>query len=620
MKKRQICKLFSLMLALAMLASLAIPAFAADEDESEPLWFVWLDEDWESGDRELYLNTREAGGTEYFELQIGYPAFGILGTGDCRREDGSFDLNKFTPVDPSKVTVPSGLTISTDVTPQKGAKWGQYYFELSTTVRDQRFQITSGKAALTVDTSLPSDLSVYTAPKASWANWAGRWGFPYNQAKDNVFYLLSTATDEAHGRHLTGVALTGWQENKLVTMSKVSDGIYKVELKPEALTRYNFHLEVDITWANAEGDSWTDKDCYIGNFDSWRPILASETALMDGTAEEGPDLTAYPTVKDKLSSSVSMKPGEAKTLYLYTMGLMDEGEDWQVFYYSSHNLYYSSGKGLTVAGDEADPSKYTLTASEPGNYEIFLGYREIIGLYHADGSAYTKAEWDKFMNDIAWYINGEEMTVCDDWTEETTLSDFVPFEELFPGERYVLSEVQEADAINLTVTVEAEFTDVKASDYFADPVAWALKSGITNGTSTTKFSPEDKCTQVQILTFLYRAARGEVDPKAAPTAADMDEAVKWAKEKGMIDDSFEAGKFCTRSTAVRYIWQAFGSPEAEPVSFSDVDAGADYAAAVSWALEKKVTNGTSIENNIFGPGEVCSRGQIVTFLYRAYAD
>lgn len=164
------------------------------------------------------------------------------------------------------------------------------------------------------------------------------------------------------------------------------------------------------------------------------------------------------------------------------------------------------------------------------------------------------------------------------------------------------------------------FTDVDEAAFYAAAVKWAVEKKITNGTEPTKFSPDEDCTQVQILTFLYRAARGEVDPKATPTAADMDEAVKWAKEKGMIDASFEAGKFCTRSTAVSYIWQAFGSPEAEPVSFSDVDAEADYAAAVSWALEKKVTNGTSIENNTFGPDEVCSRGQIVTFLYRAYAD
>ena len=74
------------------------------------------------------------------------------------------------------------------------------------------------------------------------------------------------------------------------------------------------------------------------------------------------------------------------------------------------------------------------------------------------------------------------------------------------------------------------FTDVPAGEWYADPVAWAVDKGITNGTSTTTFSPTQNCTQAQILTFLYRAARGEGEP----TAADMDKAISWAREKGMI--------------------------------------------------------------------------------------
>lgn len=157
------------------------------------------------------------------------------------------------------------------------------------------------------------------------------------------------------------------------------------------------------------------------------------------------------------------------------------------------------------------------------------------------------------------------------------------------------------------------FTDVPAGEWYADPVAWAVDKGITNGTSSTKFSPTQDCTQAQILTFLYRAARGE--GKAA--SEDMDKAISWAREKGMIDNSFDGNKPCTRSTAVSYIWQAFSKPTAKASSFTDVPANAAYAKAVDWAVEKGITKGDGSETT-FAPDKVCTRGHIVTFLYRAY--
>ena len=160
--------------------------------------------------------------------------------------------------------------------------------------------------------------------------------------------------------------------------------------------------------------------------------------------------------------------------------------------------------------------------------------------------------------------------------------------------------------------ISSIFTDVDAVKWYTDPVAWARQAGIAAGTTSTAFSPDDNCTQAQILTFLYRAARGEGEA----TAEDMVKAIAWANEKGMIDDSFESDKPCTRSTAVSYIWQAFGKPSAEASSFTDVDASADYAGAVSWAVAQKITTGSG--GGKFSPDEICTRGHIATFLYRAY--
>lgn len=159
------------------------------------------------------------------------------------------------------------------------------------------------------------------------------------------------------------------------------------------------------------------------------------------------------------------------------------------------------------------------------------------------------------------------------------------------------------------------FTDVPTGEWYAAPVAWAVEEKITNGTSDTKFSPGQNCTQAQILTFLYRADRGQ----GPASAADMDLAVEWAKEKGIIDGTFEGSTPCTRATAVSYIWQALGKSSAKASSFTDVPADADYADAVSWAVENGITNGDGSET-IFSPDKVCSRGHIVTFLHRAYVE
>lgn len=166
-------------------------------------------------------------------------------------------------------------------------------------------------------------------------------------------------------------------------------------------------------------------------------------------------------------------------------------------------------------------------------------------------------------------------------------------------------------------TTPPSYNDVPISQYYAGPVAWASGLGIANGVGSGRFSPAQQCTQAQILTFLYRGARTEDGPFVEASAADMDAAVAWAREKGMIDGSFVGSTPCTRATAVYFIWQAFNSPSASGSAFNDIPAGADYAASVSWAVQQGITDGTGGGN--FSPNSICSRGQIVTFLYRAYS-
>ena len=87
----------------------------------------------------------------------------------------------------------------------------------------------------------------------------------------------------------------------------------------------------------------------------------------------------------------------------------------------------------------------------------------------------------------------------------------------------------------------------------------------------------------------------------------------------MIDGTFAPNTACTRAQAVYFMWVAAGSPDgAAASSFTDVAAGASYADAVNWAVEQGVTTGRS--KTVFAPADTCTRGNIVTFLYRDLAE
>lgn len=162
------------------------------------------------------------------------------------------------------------------------------------------------------------------------------------------------------------------------------------------------------------------------------------------------------------------------------------------------------------------------------------------------------------------------------------------------------------------------FADVSAADYFAAPVDWAVKQGITNGTSSTTFSPHEACTRAQIITFLWRAAgspapQGEMGFADVAAGAYYAQATAWAAENGIAaGETFAPESPCTREMAVEFMWKYAGSPEAPQAEFTDASSG-----AVSWAVEQGVTFGTT--DTTFSPDDICTRGQIVTFLYRAFA-
>ena len=186
-----------------------------------------------------------------------------------------------------------------------------------------------------------------------------------------------------------------------------------------------------------------------------------------------------------------------------------------------------------------------------------------------------------------------------------------------PDKSWNCTILVEGNTTQPTVPTVGGFTDVKTGDYFAEPVLWAVEKKITAGTSATTFAPNATCTQSQILTFLWRA-KGEPKPTGTVSGTQYyATAAQWAKEQGLTDN-FSAEADCTRAMVVTYLWKLAGSPKTGTSNFTDVSANADYAQAVAWAVEQDITSGTG--NGQFSPNSTCTRGQIVTFLYRAFAN
>ena len=172
------------------------------------------------------------------------------------------------------------------------------------------------------------------------------------------------------------------------------------------------------------------------------------------------------------------------------------------------------------------------------------------------------------------------------------------------------------------------FSDVRDSGaYYYDPVYWAAKNGVTTGTSPSTFAPGQSCTRGQIVTFLWRAY-GSPEPSATAcpfkdvkAGAYYYKAVLWAVENGITTGTsattFEPNSPCTRGHIVTFLWRAAGEPAPTSSSnpFKDVEAGKFYYDAVLWAVENGITTGTSATT--FAPTNKCTRGQCVTFLWRA---
>lgn len=175
------------------------------------------------------------------------------------------------------------------------------------------------------------------------------------------------------------------------------------------------------------------------------------------------------------------------------------------------------------------------------------------------------------------------------------------------------------------------FYDVPNGAYYYDAVKWAVDNGITGGVGNSLFAPNQPCTRGQIVTFLWRAAGSPVVNYAmnmTDVAEDAyyGEAVRWALSEGITtgigDITFGPDAACTRAQAVAFLFRYAVASGMDAVTLADLISGfADAASvpgyavsAMNWALSQGIMQGSG---GRLLPNGTCTRGQLMTFLYRA---
>ena len=179
-----------------------------------------------------------------------------------------------------------------------------------------------------------------------------------------------------------------------------------------------------------------------------------------------------------------------------------------------------------------------------------------------------------------------------------------------------------------------KFSDVQNPKHaYFNAIYWAADAGITKGYPDGTFGIDKPCTRGEMMMFLWRYA-GKPAPKTVSKSPFKDvpkthtfyKAILWGSQKGITkgysDGTFGLNRNVSRGECMMFLWRLKGKPAPKTVAkspFKDVSKTHTFYKAILWGSQKKVTTGyTSGEKKgTFGINENCTRGQIVTFLYRA---
>ena len=301
-----------------------------------------------------------------------------------------------------------------------------------------------------------------------------------------------------------------------------------------------------------------------------------------------------------------------------------------------------SGNHTEAAGISCeDYNKNATSPCAPHIESIITGaYQEDTAFYVQNASKITASEIYASVDcagGAAIQLNPGSGTVYGpDW--KTPLNMFTPSEgrfEWIPYSPCDILTVTNPDGSFANVVVLSSkgypFRDIDNTNTapYKDAILWAVDNGITNGFTPVEFRPNADCTRGQVVTFLWRA-KGCPEPTITEnpfvdvaTTSPFYKAILWAYENGITtgfdETHFKPSNPCTRAQVVTFLWRAEGkpAPASEENPFVDVSSTgktAPYYTAILWAAENGITSGYG--NNDFRPNVTCTRGQIVTFIYR----
>lgn len=346
------------------------------------------------------------------------------------------------------------------------------------------------------------------------------------------------------------------------------------------------------------------------NADSLQPgyVKAVEDKPVEPEKPKGDEITVKVSIKaidEYWMKNKSVSIEEDFTVY---DAFLEALEDSDIEQEGAKNGYIESmtKDGVTLSEfDEGDNSGWLYKVNDElpdvgiKDYELEDGDKILF---------YYTQDWKKDPDAGSRYEKEEEMI------EEEIVEEEIP------------EEVQEELPLELPV-LEETYTDISADSYYYEAAQWAVAKGIVSGVTETDFGADWNCSRGQLMTFLWRMM-GSPEPatQTAPyidVAKDMyyHDAILWATENGLANGtdgiSFSPEMTLNRGQAVTFFWRAAGMPEpASETDFVDVNEEDYFCKAVQWAAENGITSGTG--DGCFSPETPCTRGQIVTFLYRCF--
>ena len=525
---------------------------------------------------------------------------------------------------PQSVTVTIGKAVVTVTAESKSSRVGKELQPLTFTYAPELFvgDAFNGALATTADKDTVKDYPITQGSLTLGDNYQitfieGTYSVLAKLPQASFRFAVS-AVEKTYGDGAFTLAATGEAENSAVTYSSSDPAIATVDAAGTVQIRKAGtvtitavasetaeHLERRVSYTlTVARKSVTitvlDKRAYTDSAapDLSAPVLGTDytvEGLLGGdTLRTGPTLTYDPAVPDMRKAGTAAKIVASNA---------DAGENYQF-------TYVSGTLTLISRANPVGPAEPSVNPGEPDNGSITVspknpakGSTVIITVEPDEGYAL------------------DEITVTDKDGNSLKLTDKGDGKYSFT----MPSGKVDIDATFKKLVETSPFADVSTDAYYYEAVKWAAENNITGGIGNGLFGPELTCTRGQIVTFLWRAA-GSPEPTALSTFTDVAsdayyaKAVAWAVENGVTtgtgDGKFSPDAPCTRGQAVTFLWRALGQLAGDTASFSDVPADSYFAQAVAWAAANGVTTG--VGNNLFAPDALCTRAQIVTFLWRAY--